>query len=294
MSIEQRNGRLYQYTARRVHGRVVKEYLGPVPPWWAAGVRDQAEQEKAKRKTDRAQAFAAAERVVVAGVEFDQLADKVFRSTMHVLGYRLHHRGEWRHKQGSTPMATLESMSGTNAAQKLAPALITPHALDPSHRKTLDRAANGDCTVVRELVELFKDPRYLDMIGRVEEMARWALINQAGGANVAVLVAVERKFNEYVQRLHDDSPEAPTFAERLAVTRVAHNWLAVHILECLMNKCELWSDRSAALDKALYRADRRLNASLKTLAVLRRLRKPKPAAQVNVSVGSMVVNGGTK
>lgn len=294
MSIEQRNGRLYQYTASRVRGRVVKEYLGPVPPWWAADIRDQAEQEKAKRKADRAQAFAAAERVVAAGVELDQLADKVFRSTMHVLGYRKHHRGDWRHKQGSTPMATLESLSGTNAAQKLAPALITPHALDPSHRKTLDRAANGDFTVVRELLELFKDPRYLDMIGRVEEMARWALISQAGGGNVAVLVAVERKFNEYVQKLHDDSPEAPTFAERLAVGRVAHNWLAVHVLESLMNKCDLASARAAALDKALYRADRRLNASLKTLAVLRRLRKPKPAAQVNVSVGSMVVNGGAK
>ena len=77
MSIEQRNGRLYQYTASRVRGRVVKVYLGPVPPWWAADVRDQAKQEKAKRKADRAQAFAAAERVLAAGVELDQLADKV-------------------------------------------------------------------------------------------------------------------------------------------------------------------------------------------------------------------------
>jgi hypothetical protein len=105
---------------------------------------------------------------------------------------------------------------------------------------------------------------------------------------VAVALATEKKFNEYLDKLEGDGPE-PTFAERLTITRAAHNWLAVHILECLMNQYELWGARAAALDKSLGRAERRLHASLQALAMLRRLRRPV-VKQVNVANGPMLVN----
>ncbi len=46
------------------------------------------------------------------------------------------------------------------------------------------------------------------------------------------------------------------------------------------------------LDKRLTLAENRLHASLKSLAVLRRLRKPTVVKQVNIAKGPMVVNNG--
>ena len=44
-------------------------------------------------------------------------------------------------------------------------------------------------------------------------------------------------------------------------------------------------EKNTAIDKQLTRAERRLHASLKSLAILRRLRRPVVVAQLNVASG---------
>jgi hypothetical protein len=60
----------------------------------------------------------------------------------------------------------------------------------------------------------------------------------------------------------------------MAATRAAHNWLAVHILECMAAMRQPASPEAVAIERRVTQAERRLHLALKSLAVLRRLRKP--------------------
>ncbi|MBX9625619.1 MAG: hypothetical protein K2X82_17570 [Gemmataceae bacterium] len=94
--------------------------------------------------------------------------------------------------------------------------------------------------------------------------------------------AVDRKVEEVLARLLADGGPDPSFAERLAATRAAHARLAAHVLETRAALLPAGSAAAAALDKRVSQADRRLHAALKSLAALRRLRRPAAVTQVNV------------
>ena len=79
----------------------------------------------------------------------------------------------------------------------------------------------------------------------------------------------------------------------MAATQAAHNWLSVHILVCKASQLEPGSRAALALDKGVTTAEKRLHASLKSLAVLRRLRGPAIVAQVDVANGPMLVDNRT-
>lgn len=130
------------------------------------------------------------------------------------------------------------------------------------------------------------------MLGSVAWMAEQALIHQAAGDDVAVIEAVRQKSKEYVKQLTAEDGSDPPFPIRLAATRVAHCWLAVHILETKSARHTIGSPVGVAVERQLASAERRLAASLKSLGVLRRLNRPQVMAQVNVSAGSMVVANG--
>jgi hypothetical protein len=179
-----------------------------------------------------------------------------------------------------------------NPKAEPAPALVRAAAPDPAAQKVLDRAAAGDRSALPAVLELLKNPAYLTALGSVAGLARDALVRMAAGDDLAIDEAVRRKLDETITRLLADGPGNPSFAERMAATRAAHNWLCVHILETLMARWAAGGERSAALDRQLCRAERRLQASLKSLAVLRRLHRPAVVAQVNVAAGPMQVNNG--
>jgi DNA-3-methyladenine glycosylase I len=60
----------------------------------------------------------------------------------------------------------------------------------------------------------------------------------------------------------------------------------------LKNDDPAGSDRGAAIDRHLSRAERRLQVSLKSLAVLRRLRRPPVVTRVNIAQGPALVSNG--
>jgi hypothetical protein len=96
MGWERRGNRDYYYQARRVGGRVVKEYVPPLVAE-AAALLDQ------DRREQRAAAAAAgkAARDALAALDAElaplcELADALARGALLAAGYHRHHRGPWR------------------------------------------------------------------------------------------------------------------------------------------------------------------------------------------------------
>jgi hypothetical protein len=149
-----------------------------------------------------------------------------------------------------------------------------------------DRLADGEFRKVMQQAgyKLHKDPKWAG----VAEVAAAALMLQGSGVDKSLSDGMSAKYWEHIGKLLDDGPE-PTFAERMAATRAAHNWLAVHILECKAALQPPAGPNAMMLDRRVTLAEKRLHASLKSLAVLRRLRKPLVLKQVNSAPGGTVV-----
>jgi hypothetical protein len=293
MGVETRKGRPYLYRRRRVGGRLRAEYLGPVSADLAEYYRWKAIDAAASRAAEREGLAAAArdaDAVLAATAEFDQLADRVFRVVMYLTGHRLHNRGEWRRKFGDR---TMPDMSALFAPPGPKPPIVTPWIPNKEKQRVLDQAASGDVKALPAVRELLKDPSITDQIGSVAGLAKYALIATAAGEHLAVAEAIDRKYQEYIDRLLADGGPDPSYAEQMAATRAAHNWLAVHTLECMAATHPAAGPKAAAIDRRVSVAERRLHAALKSLALLRRLRKPVLVAQVNMANGPMLVDNRT-
>ncbi|MBN9520692.1 hypothetical protein J0H58_19605 [bacterium] len=99
MGWEQRGNRRHYYTARRVGGRVVKEY---VPDAVAPLAAQLAAEQRAERDAERAAiAQARAELDALADVvaPLDELAGLLHRAAMIAAGYHKH-KGQWRKRRG--------------------------------------------------------------------------------------------------------------------------------------------------------------------------------------------------
>jgi hypothetical protein len=224
MGVELRNGRPYLYARRRVGGRVKVEYLGPLTPAEADYFRGRAVSDRGVRQAEWREARAVAERaaaVLAAGEDFDRLADRVFRSVMHLVDYRCHRRGEWRRRREAEPVDGTRYALEPKSPGEPAPALITPRTGRPEHQEVLDRAAAGDESVRAEVRGLLQDPVWVAAMGSVADMAGAALVLEASGANVAVQEAVMLKVQEHLQGLLGGDPEPVPLALRMAATRVA-------------------------------------------------------------------------
>ena len=93
MAWEQRGSRSYYYRARRVNGRVVKQYLGAGPIAVAAATIDlnqRAEREGARRLGDHGD--------LGADAALDELEAIVFRALI-AAGFHRPKRGRWRRRR---------------------------------------------------------------------------------------------------------------------------------------------------------------------------------------------------
>jgi len=290
MGIELRKGRFYLYRRRRENGRIRCEYQGAVCPQGAALLRLTGAEGRAKRERQRkeAEAEAKVERadgLLAIGADFDQLADLLFRVVMRWTGHRLHKRSEWRRTRRVAAMGKLKQIAPAPTDAKGHLKTITPSLDD---REILARAANGDLSVIPQVTQLMKSPARLEVYGSSSERAFRSILAQAAGNDVAVVIAMAQKHREYIAKQLADGPD-PTFAEQMAATRAAHNWLIVHSLEIQATKYAASSPTAVMIDKRATLAERRLHASLRSLAVLRRLRKPVVLKQVNSAPGGTVV-----
>lgn len=154
------------------------------------------------------------------------------------------------------------------------------------HKRSEWRRTRGASAMdkMEAITQIVVDPKSAG----VAEVAAAALMLQASGIDKSLSDGMSTKYWECITKLLADGPE-PTFAERMAATRAAHNWLTVHILECKAALQPPAGPNATMIDKRVTLAERRLHASLKSLAVLRRLRKPVVLKQVNSAQGGMVV-----
>ncbi len=296
MGIELRKGRFYLYDRRRENGRIRCAYLGAIPPHGIKLLRMTAVNERAKRERVRRDAEAEVKRadeLLATGAEFEGLSDRLFRVVMRWTGHTLHKRSEWRRTRGVTAMGKLEEIATAPVgAKQPAPTGAKEYlkSLTPkdAERDIFDRAEKGDWAVVPQVRELLQSPVHLNTYGNVSQRSLGAILAQAAGNNIAVVMAMGLKYHDFIEKLLADGP-APNYAERIAATRAALNWLTVHALEVKATKYPPCSATATMIDRRVTLAERRLHASLKSLAVLRRLRKPVVLKQVNSAPGGTVV-----
>ena len=313
MGVEVRNGRLYLYARVRVKGRLHSRYCGPISPERAVEFQLNRAAERALRLNEKHLAQAAGQQAAVvaaAAAEFDRLADHLFRGTMYLNGFHLHHRSEWRKQKGEVtmppdadlvprppetdlvPQTPVPSHVSPIAAAKQNPkrAMLVPMSDDPAIQKTLDQAASGDPGALPAIRQLLTNPLYLKMLGDVADIARDRLLGAIAGDNLAVAEAVRQEANDMQGNLMADTLSTGSFVEQLAAVRVVHNWLALHRLEATWASQPVGTDGAEAVARQVAQVEKRCEASLKALATLRRLCRPALAAQVNVAAGPMIVN----
>ena len=100
MSWEQRGKRRVYYRARRVNGRVQKEYLGHGPQAEAAAAKDAAAREARRREREAIQEIKeqAAPLTEVMAV-LDKVVTEMTAGSLLAAGYH-QHRGAWRRRRG--------------------------------------------------------------------------------------------------------------------------------------------------------------------------------------------------
>jgi len=161
---------------------------------------------------------------------------------------------------------------------------------DQEANAVLDRAARGDTSALPAVREILRDPNVLAVYGDVGRIARDEVIAAGAGTDLTAAEAMRRGAAAVEAGLLADAGGAATAAERLAAARAATGWVTVHVLEALRARRPPGSPAAAAIEKHLASAERRYQAALKAVLVLRRLRGPGVGVQVSVSAGPMVVD----
>jgi hypothetical protein len=100
MAWERRRNFTYYYRARKIHGRVVKEYVGRGTHAEVAAKRDTlarvARAEAREHRIREQQAFHEANETVDA---FVTALDSLTRTSLILVGYHQHHGSEWRKRR---------------------------------------------------------------------------------------------------------------------------------------------------------------------------------------------------
>lgn len=101
MAWETRGNRTYYYRARKINGRVVKEYLGTGASAHAAAAEDEDRRQarqiaSAKRKG----AYKMEDPTAYLTDSFLDLSDNLINGLFVASGFYRHHGGEWRRRRG--------------------------------------------------------------------------------------------------------------------------------------------------------------------------------------------------
>lgn len=138
--------------------------------------------------------------------------------------------------------------------------------LPEADRATLQAAAKGDVAVLEKAKPYLTDPKYIKLWGNPMYAARCWLVTQVAGSDSVVA----RTTNARVAMLQDELGFASAnMLEKLAITRIVHNWLAVAALDVRACQTPFQSPERASVEKSLGRAEHRLMQAIKTLAFLR-------------------------
>ncbi len=282
MPWEMRGGCGPYYTrSRRIAGRTVRDYIGCGP------LAEHAAAEDAARRAHRDDRVTQWKRTKAAVTEANQAlstlsktVDAVTNAYLHEVGYRRHHRGEWRRRR--------VSMHDTNAASTFQSSTAVERVVDGqvSSREDLTdlmrEAAGGDERAMARVTQILDaGPGAWEAIADLTVSAEKSWIELLAGDNMLLREALRHK----VASLKSDATgPAPTPLERLLAERIAVSWLAVQ--EADHFAARLFKDggttaQARYAEERQERAQRRLLGAIRSLAQVRRLLTP--AMQINIA-----------
>lgn len=279
----------YYRRSVRVGGRVVNEHVGRGPLAVLEADLD-AKARLLRRAADEEER--AGRRAVVdtfdAVMAADRLLADLFGVFAHRAGFYLHRR-QWRRGRGAD--VSLKSINRDLAAlitklearQKARRPLLEPNlsGVPDADRETLAKAAKGDAAALVAAAPYLNDPKWVNKYGSPAYAARAWLVYQAAGDNRVVNDLIYKKVDTLLGEL---GWGAAGFLERVAITRIVNNWLAVHTLEAKANEWPPHARERAAAERCLSMAERRLFQSVKNLALLRGIAAAGLMARVTVAV----------
>lgn len=270
----------YYYRARKVSGRVVRQYLG------AGDFAQLAYHSDALERQSREEAAAAVRREKAALAALDAKAREsleatraVARAALMAAGYHQHKRSEWRKKRGANDVSETTLPAGKPSGK--------PVTRDEFIALTT-RLLKGDASAVpafREALRAGADPDML--LGAADRLALQSLLEKFASKNLLLRETTEHRLAQLRAELSGPNPSA---VERLLVETVLVCWLHVHHLETSYGlKTQMSLQLGLYYERCLTMAQKRYLAALKTLATVRRL--PVPVLQVNVARQQVNVAG---
>jgi hypothetical protein len=203
--------------------------------------------------------------------EFVRLTEILARAALMAAGYFRHARGQWRKRR--TMPKTMNAKPETPTRPAPDPEDIKDQEAEKTLAEWVRRAEMGDATVMPMLSAIFdvapsRWKRYGGLAVRVE--AVW--LKLTAGDNLMLRETVRRQLEEMKAEL---AGEAATPLERLLVDRVAATWLQCQLADAgaAAQGCTP-SEEATALRRQNAAHKRHLQA-LKSLAVVRRLLRPR-------------------
>jgi hypothetical protein len=201
--------------------------------------------------------------------------------TLSALGYRKHHRCEWRLKQGETGFHQL--WTEVNDMDKPRENLGTVHFSGPADNDAaaidlFTRARAGDAESMARVRELLKDRKSLEWLNQLGKLSTQRLLTYVPDRDSRWKALLE----SHVQELYTEMlGENPSILEQLLVRRVINDWIAVNALELeVANKNPLDYTSRANLEKAMTLAHKRYTQAINELMRVRRLQETRLLAQI--------------
>lgn len=284
-------GHRYYRRSRRVAGAVVTEHVGRGRV--AELTADLDARERQLRRLDRAAARLDRDAFLL-GVADCLAVDAVLGDLAALVATRCgayRHRRQWRRKRGADIVGALKTMAGD--VRRIVAELEKPRANPPlmapefdgvpdDDRATLRAAAAGDAAALERARPYLTDPRYTRRWGSPMYAARCWLVSQACGDDRVVARATHNRADQMADEL---GYREANVLERLAITRVVHNWLMVGAVEARACGRTPLSKERAQIERCLTQAERRLTQAVKTLAFLRSVPPAEVADQLSAVRG---------
>jgi hypothetical protein len=174
---------------------------------------------------------------------------------LHSVGFRRHHRGEWRMRRELKRLgAVVDQLKGQLA--KPGPMLdYRAPATDAEAVEAFTRARAGDTAAAAQVRALIVARGWVGWIGDLGRQATRQLIDRAAAGDPVWAAGLAEKANALWAEL---LAQNASVLEELLVRRVVNGWLATHALELELTIRPPADPRSREhLDRALTRAQKR-------------------------------------
>lgn len=227
-------GHRYYRRSRRVQGRVVTQHIGggeygqvvaQVDDASRLKRRIQAELKRVERESFLFQVQNAS--------DIDQFLSDLFTLLAVRCGF-YQHRRQWRRTRRANPMILglqLDMLrTQLDVEQQRRAPLRAPDfsGIPKEDRKILKAAAKGDKEALEKAQPYLSDPKLIQKWGDPMLSSRCWLVSQVAGDNLVVAHATHARMKLMREEL---GFEQANMLEKIAITRIVHNWLAVSALE---------------------------------------------------------------